>query len=108
MISYTDYGNAIDGEFILGLRVKFGIPVFKKNYLNIGSRHRKGYIIIMDILPETVNLAEDSKVMRTIISKILKERGVNVIEAKDGEEAIKLHRMHNPDLTLMDINMPKP
>lgn len=52
-------------------------------------------------------LVEDSRVMRKIIAKILKKEGAKVEEAGDGEEAITVHKTFNPDLTLMDINMPK-
>ncbi len=38
---------------------------------------------------------------------MLIKHGAIIIEAKDGDEAIKLHRKNDPDLTLMDINMPK-
>ena len=51
-------------------------------------------------------LAEDSKFMRTIIAKVLTQNGATVIEAADGKEAVKLHKKHRPDLSLMDINMP--
>lgn len=130
-------GRTISEWDSLGLSVKFNTPVFKKNYQNKDSKHLKGYIISMDITSNIVNLeekksvdqlllrvnfvqkvenfiknkiillAEDSNVMRKIIAKMLTEHGAKIIEAKDGVEAIKLHRKHNPDLTLMDINMPE-
>lgn len=50
--------------------------------------------------------------MRSLIANVLKKEGAIVKEAivkeaNDGEEAVKAHKMFNPDLTLMDINMPK-
>ncbi len=130
-------GRTISAWDSLGLSVKFNTPVFKENYQNKGTKHLKGYIISMDITSNIVNLgekdsvdqlllrvnfvqkveniienniillAEDSNVMRKIIATMLTEHGAKIIEAKDGAEAIKLHGKHNPDLTLMDINMPK-
>jgi CheY-like chemotaxis protein len=47
-----------------------------------------------------------SSVLRNIISKILKAEGAEIKEAENGEEAARVHRTFNPDLTLMDINMP--
>lgn len=190
IISYTEYDNKVDGDFILGfgsindalklssaiaerlgigkfhkicedstdllneflnivvgrtisdwdrigLKVKFGTPVFKKNFESKGPKQLKGYVISMDLISNTVNLeenyimnqlllnvyfiqkvenkienktillAEDSNVMRRIIGKMLEEHGAKIKEAKDGEEAVKLHKKYAPDLTLMDINMPK-
>jgi two-component system, chemotaxis family, chemotaxis protein CheY len=130
-------GRTISEWDSLGLSVKFDTPVFKKDYQSKDSKHLKGYIISMDIdsnianLDEeisvdqillrvnfaekiknkiekkTILLAEDSNVMRKIIAKMLIEHGAKVIEAKDGTEAVKLHKKHHPDLALMDINMPK-
>ncbi|SDT84395.1 response regulator [Desulfobacula phenolica] len=59
------------------------------------------------IKDKKILIVEDSRVMRKIIAKILKKEGATVEEAGDGEEAIMVHKTFNPDLTLMDINMPK-
>jgi len=121
----------------IGLSVKFGTPVFKENFTSETSSKLQGYIICMDVafekpdkktgrseeqivlrvnfIDKTENkikdkkilIAEDSKVMRHIIAKILKSEGAIIKEANDGEEAVKFHKTFNPDLTLMDINMPK-
>lgn len=129
-------GRTISEWDAQGLKVNFDTPVFKKNYISKEDESHQGYIIALDIIAPTVDLekdtssdqiifrvnfvekvenkikdkvvllAEDSKVMRTIIGKILKQSGAIVIEAKDGLEAVKLHKLHSPDLCLMDINMP--
>ena len=52
-------------------------------------------------------VVDDSRVMRNIISKTLKEQGAAIREAENGEEATRIYRTFDPDLTLMDINMPK-
>ena len=52
-------------------------------------------------------LVEDSNVMRSIIGRILVNEGAILNEACDGEEAIALYKSFCPDLTIMDINMPK-
>ena len=127
-------GRTISEWDSMGLTVKFGTPVFKKNYQGSASKNIKGYIIVMDITsdPEGKNsvdqllmrvsfiekvenkienkkilLVDDSKVMRHIIAKILKKNGAKIKEANNGEEAIEIYKTFNPDLTLMDINMPK-
>ncbi len=55
-----------------------------------------------------VLLVDDHELVRTGIRRILGDaRGIKVVgEAKSGEEAINMVRDHQPDVVLMDINMP--
>ncbi|MDA3788715.1 MAG: response regulator [Desulfobacula sp.] len=125
-------GRTISDWDDIGLKVKFDTPVYKKNYKSDNSNSFKGYIIILDIAEKEAEnsagqiilrvdfnekaeskikgkkilLTDDSRVMRNIISKILKAEGAEIKEAENGEEAARVHRTFNPDLTLMDINMP--
>ncbi|HEX2240753.1 MAG TPA: response regulator [Actinomycetota bacterium] len=52
-------------------------------------------------------IAEDEPDMRTLISIVLEEEGFEVIEARDGEEAISGAHEHKPDLILLDVMMPR-
>ena len=54
-----------------------------------------------------VLVLDDSRAMRTILGSILRDIGFEVVEAKDGEEALELVR-ENPDLNLglIDWNLP--
>ncbi|MBU1193614.1 MAG: response regulator [Proteobacteria bacterium] len=185
IISYTDYDNTVEGEFVLtfnsvqdalklasaiaqrlgmgkltevgddstdllneflnvvvgrtisdwdsiGLKVKFGTPVYKKNYKSAGSKSLQGYIITLDVAgaadksaeqiilrvffdEKTENnikgkkilLVDDSRVMRNIISQVLVAEGAMIKEAENGEMGARVYRTFNPHLTLMDINMPE-
>lgn len=55
-----------------------------------------------------VLLVDDHELVRTGISRILMdERGIKVVgEVRSGEEALQFCRQHEPDVVLMDINMP--
>lgn len=56
----------------------------------------------------TVLVADDDDMLRMIISRIARSvEGVEVIEAKDGQEAVDLAAQHSPDMLLFDINMPR-
>jgi two-component system, chemotaxis family, chemotaxis protein CheY len=46
-------------------------------------------------------------VMRKIISEALKKSGVEVQEAGDGQEAMEKYKIFKPDLTIIDLVMPK-
>jgi two-component system, chemotaxis family, chemotaxis protein CheY len=54
-----------------------------------------------------VLIVDDSKVMRVIISRILKEMGHEVVEAGDGQDALKkVEESGGVGLALVDWNMP--
>ncbi|MBP2676070.1 MAG: sensor hybrid histidine kinase, partial [Deltaproteobacteria bacterium] len=57
---------------------------------------------------ETILLVEDEESVREVASTILKELGYRVIEARDGEEALRLADFHGGRIELMmtDIVMP--
>ncbi len=55
-----------------------------------------------------VLVVDDTAFMRMILKDILKSMSwEEVIEAKDGEEAIELYKRHSPDIVTMDVVMPK-
>jgi len=51
-------------------------------------------------------IVEDNDKNRLMMVDILKYHGYEVIEAKDGEEGIRMAKENRPDLVLMDIHMP--
>ena len=186
IISYTDYDNKVEGEFVLtfnsvqdalklasaiaerlgmgklteigddstdllneflnvvvgrtisdwdsiGLKVKFGTPVYKKSHKINALKSLQGYIISLDVAEtqaekateqiilrvyfdqktenqikdKKILLVDDSRVMRNIISQILVAAGAVIKEAENGEAGARVYRTFHPDLTLMDINMPE-
>lgn len=52
-------------------------------------------------------LADDSHAIRFLVSEILTNAGFTVIEAQDGQEAIEKTYKENPDLLILDYEMPK-
>lgn len=55
---------------------------------------------------KTVLVVDDSLMIRTKMTSLLKELGHETITAKNGNEAIDLYQTKNPDLITMDITMP--
>jgi two-component system sensor histidine kinase EvgS len=53
-----------------------------------------------------VLVVDDSEPNRFLVSKYLEPYNLALIEAKDGEEAVRLAREHVPDLIIMDLKMP--
>jgi two-component system, chemotaxis family, chemotaxis protein CheY len=56
---------------------------------------------------EKVLVADDSAAMRKSIAKALEAGGFEVIQAKNGLEAVELFRKHRPVLATLDIHMPE-
>lgn len=55
-----------------------------------------------------VLICDDSMLVRKKLSSVLSGMGVSdIFEAADGEQAVSMFKEHSPDLTLMDIVMPK-
>ena len=53
-----------------------------------------------------VLIAEDNAVNRELLRELLEMRGYTVVEACDGEEALRMIEQTQPDLLLLDIGMP--
>ena len=57
---------------------------------------------------QRVLIVDDSPIMRQMLVKIFTEEGFSVAgEAADGAEALELFESLQPDLTTLDIVMPK-
>jgi two-component system cell cycle response regulator DivK len=52
-------------------------------------------------------VAEDNAVNRELVREILQGEGFEVVEACDGEEALRLIGEEHPDLVILDIQMPR-
>lgn len=58
--------------------------------------------------PTRVLIAEDDPSLQALIQIVLETHEFQVVGlAGNGEEAVSLHAQHRPDVTLMDIRMPK-
>ena len=56
--------------------------------------------------PLTVLLVEDTEDNRFMMRRLLEMAGYQVIEAMNGEEAVKLANAECPELILMDLSLP--
>jgi len=53
-----------------------------------------------------VLIAEDNAVNRELLRELLELRGYEVLEACDGQEALRIVEQAQPELLLLDIGMP--
>lgn len=51
-------------------------------------------------------IADDSKIIRMLLVKIMGNLNFEVMEAEDGEEVVELCQINEPDLIIMDWRLP--
>lgn len=56
--------------------------------------------------PRKILLVEDNELNREMLTRRLKRAGLEVLQAGNGEEALEHMRSGQPDLVLMDMNLP--
>ncbi len=56
---------------------------------------------------KTVLVVEDNELNMKLFHDLLETHGYNIIQTKDGMDALRLAREHRPDLILMDIQLPE-
>src|ERR1044072_7449264 len=56
--------------------------------------------------PQTVLLVEDTEDNRFMMRRLLEMTGYRVVEAMNGEEAVKIAQTEAPRLILMDLSLP--
>ena len=60
----------------------------------------------MSTHPKTILIVDDDPDLRTALAGLLREAGWEVMEGKNGDEAVSLAAFHHPDVILMDVMMP--
>lgn len=54
-----------------------------------------------------VLVAEDDRVSRMLVVKVLEKDGYEILQAENGEDALSLLRTEQPDCLLLDLQMPR-
>ena len=55
----------------------------------------------------TILVADDSRLVRTVMARTLEARGYRVVTAEDGVSAVELTWSEHPNLVLLDVDMPR-
>ena len=58
-------------------------------------------------MPKKVLIVEDNELNMKLFNDLLEAQGYDILQTKDGMEALKMAREHEPDLILMDIQLPE-
>jgi len=78
----------------LAVRFRRCVGMFPKSNKDLGVR-----------MPR-VAIADDDPAILALVSRILRSRGFECREAKNGKQALELSREWLPDLLILDVNMP--
>jgi len=62
---------------------------------------------VQEVEPLTALVVDDSITMRRVTQRLLERRGVRVLTARDGLDAVTVLQDHEPDIILLDIEMPR-
>jgi two-component system cell cycle response regulator DivK len=57
--------------------------------------------------PKKVLIVEDNELNMKLFRDLIEAAGHEIVETRDGIEALKLARQHHPDLIVMDIQLPE-
>ena len=58
-------------------------------------------------MAKSILVVEDNELNMKLFHDLLEAQGYDVLQTRDGMEALKLARAHKPDLILMDIQLPE-
>ncbi|MDZ7680463.1 MAG: response regulator [Fodinibius sp.] len=106
-------GGSIDiaSEPGKGTEVTLRVPLIEEEELESTTDREEPISPTSELTKEKIRvlLVDDHKMMREGLSKIVDaEEDMKVIgEASDGKEAVELARETNPDVIIMDVNLPK-
>jgi two-component system, cell cycle response regulator DivK len=56
---------------------------------------------------KTVLIVEDNELNMKLFHDLLEAHGIQTVETREGRNVMELARLHNPDLILMDIQLPE-
>ena len=62
---------------------------------------------IRDYAAKTVLVVEDNDLNMKLFHDLLEAHGYQILQTKNGRDALRLAREHHPDLILMDIQLPE-
>lgn len=88
----------LGSEFVVKINK---IPILSEDALQADKMNVQNIKPGMKIL-----MADDVDLVRSLMSQYLEEYDVEIMEARNGEEAVRLAKIHHPDLILMDLRMP--
>lgn len=95
---------AFESEVGTGSRFFFTIPFNPAKDVQVSLKNQVAHLAEGYSVKALV--ADDIKENRDVLSMLLRDIGVQVITAENGQQALEMARLHKPDVIFMDIRMP--
>ena len=98
---------SLESEVGVGSRFFFTLPLppAESDVIDQASRY-SGVTHLAEGYNIKALIADDTKVNRDVLSKMLTDIGVEVMEAENGQQALEMVRASRPKIVFMDIRMP--
>ncbi|OUS25383.1 hypothetical protein A9Q98_12500 [Thalassotalea sp. 42_200_T64] len=91
----------------VGSTFTFSFPYIKANAAIAPKQKKTELNLLTEKITGTILLAEDHDDNRRLIARFLKRLGLDVVTAKNGKQVIELYLKHEPEVLLLDIQMPE-
>ena len=76
---------------------------YSSQYTENGSDNKYG----MEPMTKTILIVEDNELNMKLFHDLLDAHGYNVLQTRNGMDALSIAREHHPDLIIMDIQLPE-
>ncbi|WP_440905300.1 ATP-binding protein [Catenovulum sp. SX2] len=104
LVDLMDGSISVVSELGKGSCFKVALPLKKAKVAEI--KQRQGDILVPNLLGKKILIAEDNEINQIIIKTMMEPTGANVQIANNGSDAVAMTLDFQPDLILMDIQMP--
>lgn len=74
---------------------------------SLGSIYQRGVLMLENTVDLSVMLVDDEDTIRQNYALVLQQLFTTVYQAIDGEEAYALYQKYQPDILIVDVNLPK-
>lgn len=105
----TDHGGCVDFETEVGKGTTFHVYLPASTDMPAPDPERPAAAQVTGSQTGTILLAEDEAMIRELVKTVLTEHGYEVFIAKDGLEAVEIHKLRHKeiDLVMLDLAMPR-
>ena len=94
----SELGVGSEFYFYLPKKIRLDDKDFESNNINL---QEKNY------LNKSILVVEDNKILQKALRRSIEKKGIKVLTADDGMDALEIIRNNTIDLVFMDFNMPK-